>query len=108
MSDLWVVYSSRFKSKDFISKFRYLGKNDFSGYVLFSDPDGSFVEGYHYQSGTKDYVLCVKPVSESEEIIHSKVPKISGTDPICGPPGFRPCCYEVITVKIKRYENKLY
>ena len=59
---------------DFINKFRYLGENDFSGYVMFSDPDGSFVEGYHYLKGRREYPLLVRPVSESQDVIQSGEP----------------------------------
>lgn len=59
------------KNFDFITDFRYLGKNDFSGYVMFSDPDGSFVEGYHYWEGYQEYPVQVTQMAEADGIIAS-------------------------------------
>lgn len=59
------------RHKDFISDFRYLGKNDFSGYVMFSDPDGSFVEGYHYWEGHREYPVKVTPIQEARPMFSS-------------------------------------
>ena len=62
------------KIRETLENFNYMESHNFSGLILFSTTDGTFVEGYKYYKGKQQHAVKVTPVSEAADIISGEEP----------------------------------
>ena len=57
-----------------LDKFHYMQPQDFSGLILFSLTDGTFVEGYKYYKGKQQHAIKITPMEEATDIVNGEEP----------------------------------